>query len=219
MAQLFASSLVPGKLDLVRGWAPTRPWWPTSASDRLEKVGAFRWDDPEGEVGVEVLLVRADDGVVLQVPLTYRGAPLAGAEEHLVGTMEHSVLGRRWVHDGCGDPAWARAVAAAALADAPQAEEHLRHADGREELRAPSVVVLGGTASTTATEVPAVGALVLEDRDDRTLVRTDGLHVEVRRVLDLAGPLADHVPAGARTIRVVWLGQESPVTLAVVTTP
>lgn len=217
MAQLFASSLVPGKLDLVRAWAPTRPWWPGSAGDRLERVGAFRWDDPEGEVGVEVLLVRTGDGVVLQVPLTYRGAPLAGAEEHLVGTMEHSVLGRRWVHDGCGDPVWARAVSAAALTGAPQAEEHLRHADGRDELRAPSVVVLAGTA--TNADVPTIGDLVLDDRDGRTLVRTDGLLVEVRRVLDLTGSPADEAPAGARTVRAVWAGQESPVTLAVVSTP
>jgi len=34
------------------------------------------------------------------VPLTYRGAPLDGAEDALVGTTEHGVLGRRWVYDG-----------------------------------------------------------------------------------------------------------------------
>lgn len=38
------------------------------------------------------------------VPLTYRGAPLDGAENALVGTMEHGVLGRRWAYDGCHDP-------------------------------------------------------------------------------------------------------------------
>jgi hypothetical protein len=38
------------------------------------------------------------------VPLTYRGAPLEGAERALIGTMEHGVLGRRWAYDGCHDP-------------------------------------------------------------------------------------------------------------------
>lgn len=38
------------------------------------------------------------------VPLTYRGAPLDGAEHAFVGTMEHGVLGRRWAYDGCHDP-------------------------------------------------------------------------------------------------------------------
>ena len=39
----------------------------------------------------------------LFVPLTYRGAPLAGGEADLVGTTEHSALGTRWVYD-----AWRR---------------------------------------------------------------------------------------------------------------
>ena len=47
------------------------------------------------------------DGSVLHVPVTYRAAPVAGADEHLIGTMEHSVLGRRWAYDGCADPVFA----------------------------------------------------------------------------------------------------------------
>ena len=38
------------------------------------------------------------------VPMTYRGAPLDGAEHALIGTTEHGVLGQRWVYDGCHDP-------------------------------------------------------------------------------------------------------------------
>lgn len=37
-------------------------------------------------------------------PLTYRGAPLDGADHALLGTAEHGVLGRRWIYDGCHDP-------------------------------------------------------------------------------------------------------------------
>jgi hypothetical protein len=39
-----------------------------------------------------------------QVPLSYRGAPLEGAEAELVGTAEHGVLGPRWIYDGVRDP-------------------------------------------------------------------------------------------------------------------
>ncbi|MEI2826114.1 MAG: hypothetical protein V9F04_06650 [Dermatophilaceae bacterium] len=39
-------------------------------------------------------------------PLTYRSAPLAGADRALVGTIEHSVLGTRWVYDAPHDPAY-----------------------------------------------------------------------------------------------------------------
>ncbi len=40
------------------------------------------------------------------MPLTYRAAPLDGAEHALLGTMEHSVLGTRWVYDGPHDPVY-----------------------------------------------------------------------------------------------------------------
>ncbi len=62
-------------------------------------------------MGVETLLVRVGEGPVLQVPLTYRGAPLPGGESALVGTMEHSVLGPRWVYDGTGDPVYVATLA------------------------------------------------------------------------------------------------------------
>jgi Maltokinase N-terminal cap domain len=38
------------------------------------------------------------------VPMTYRGAPLGGAEPHLIGTVHHSVLGKRWIYEAAGDP-------------------------------------------------------------------------------------------------------------------
>ena len=36
--------------------------------------------------------------------MTYRGAPLGGAKAHLIGTMDHSVLGTRWIYEATGDP-------------------------------------------------------------------------------------------------------------------
>jgi hypothetical protein len=38
------------------------------------------------------------------VPLAYRGAPLPGAEQGLLGTSEHGVLGLRWIYDAAHDP-------------------------------------------------------------------------------------------------------------------
>ena len=40
------------------------------------------------------------------MPVTYRDAPLPGADAWLIGTMDHSVLGKRWVYDGVGDPVY-----------------------------------------------------------------------------------------------------------------
>ena len=82
----------------------------------------YRFDDPAGEVGVETIVWRTADGTLLQVPFTYRATPLAGADEFLVGTSEHSVLGPRWVYDGCGDPVWAAAITTAILTGGQQAQ-------------------------------------------------------------------------------------------------
>jgi hypothetical protein len=105
------STVSPTKLELLTAWLPAQPWYLGTGSaggaPELARVGGFRLDDPEGEVGIEFMAVtdRSGDQVTTyQVPMTYRAAPLAGAAEALVGTTEHGVLGRRWVYDGTRDP-------------------------------------------------------------------------------------------------------------------
>ena len=95
MAQLYDAQLSPGKLELVQTWLPSQEWSGLDAEVPLEVVTSYRFDDPAGEVGIEMHLVRsADDaaGPIYQVPVTYRGAPLEGAEDALITTMEHSAL-------------------------------------------------------------------------------------------------------------------------------
>ncbi|MDT3396944.1 1,4-alpha-glucan branching protein [Streptomyces sp. B1866] len=108
MAFIHHTTLNPGKLELIAPWLPTRPWYATTARDpELTKTGGFRLDDPAGEVGIEIMVVTdtsAGSPVSYQVPLTYRGAPLDGADQALIGTTEHGVLGKRWVYDGVRDP-------------------------------------------------------------------------------------------------------------------
>ncbi len=99
MAIIYKATLTPSKPELIGAWLDGQPW---AGQGTDEVLGAYRFDDPEGEVGVEVFLLRRG-GRLLHVPLTYRGAPLPGHEDHLVGTLEHSVLGTRWVYDGTGD--------------------------------------------------------------------------------------------------------------------
>ncbi|WP_282702630.1 1,4-alpha-glucan branching protein [Streptomyces sp. CC219B] len=104
MAIIHHTTLKPTKLELLTDWLPTRPWYVGDGTPELTKSGGFRLDDPAGEVGIEFMVVTDGDGVAYLVPLTYRGAPLPGAEDALVGTMEHGVLGKRWAYDGCHDP-------------------------------------------------------------------------------------------------------------------
>ncbi|MEU8620704.1 1,4-alpha-glucan branching protein [Streptomyces sp. NPDC048623] len=111
MSVIHKTTMTPTKLELLEAWLPTRPWYvATGAAPRLERAGGFRLDDPAGEVGIEFMVVRDLSGAGASgvrgylVPMTYRAAPLAGAEAGLVGTSEHGVLGTRHVYDGAHDP-------------------------------------------------------------------------------------------------------------------
>jgi hypothetical protein len=176
MAILYQATLSPSKLTLLNDWLPSRPW--SGGAADTQSVGAYRFDDPAGEVGMEAFLLKAADGSVLHVPLTYRGAPLAGAEGFLLGTMEHSVLGRRWVYDGCGDPVWATALAKTVLTGGTQVEEFLE-VDGRLQLREATATVWGsGTAGSQVSEIDAVSC---HDEGLTTLVRAELLELVVIR--------------------------------------
>ncbi len=107
MAIIHKTTMSPGKLDLLRVWLPTQPWYLTGGrGPDLTKAGGFRLDDPAGEVGIEFMVVTDGSGpgaITYQVPLTYRADAIAGAGGGLIGTAEHGVLGRRWIYDGTCD--------------------------------------------------------------------------------------------------------------------
>lgn len=106
MAVVHNTTLTPGKMELLAAWLPTQPWYAGIEQPQLTKAGGFRLDDPDGEVGIEFMAVTDssdDQAFTYHVPLSYRGAPLDGADDALIGTTEHGVLGKRWVYDGAHD--------------------------------------------------------------------------------------------------------------------
>ncbi|HEY6748259.1 MAG TPA: hypothetical protein VI357_21385 [Mycobacteriales bacterium] len=207
MALLHNAQVTPTKLEALTAWVPGRPWAAGLDASALTQVGAYRFDDPDGEVGIETMLVRTADGVVLQAPLTYRGAPLAGAEDALVTTMEHSVLGSRWIYDGCADPVCVRALIAAVLTGGHEAE--LQYDSGAGiELRKPTVRVAGSGSPGAA--VPPVDTVSAVDGPNATVVEAGGLTVTVRRRLD------GLVDATGERLRGTWSGQDEPLVLVTV---
>jgi hypothetical protein len=98
VALFHRATVTPTKNELIAEWAPTQPWGPPAAS-AIDAIGSYRFDDPDGRVGLETHLVNAG-GVLYQVPLTYRDGPLDDAGDAFITEMEHSVLGTRWVYDG-----------------------------------------------------------------------------------------------------------------------
>ncbi|WP_460460662.1 1,4-alpha-glucan branching protein GlgB [Angustibacter peucedani] len=100
--------MTPSFAELLPGWLAQQRWYAGKGREpQLRRIGGLRWQDPDGDVGVETWFLLDTAGerpTVYQVPLTYRGAPLPGAEHALVGRAEHSELGPRWIYDAPHDP-------------------------------------------------------------------------------------------------------------------
>lgn len=204
MALIHRASIRPTKAELLADWVPAQPW----GEPEFELVGAYRFDDPDGEVGIETHVLSTADGHLLQVPLTYRGVPMPETEQFLVCTMEHSVLGRRWIYDATGDPVYARVLASVLLAGVDQAEELVEGADGPRE---PSVRVTG--SGSRSREVPAISDVSSSSDGSTTVMEMPGApQIVICRRLDRHAPTADR----AATLTGTWSGLGAPVLLAYV---
>jgi hypothetical protein len=207
MALIHKATLSPTKVELLAAWLPSRSWFQGEAGAPVERVASYRFDDPEGEVGIETLLVTAGSGLTYQVPLTYRGAPVEGAEQWLIGTMEHSALGTRWVYDAPGDLVYAEALAQALLTGSGQAQEFME-VDGHLEPRQPSMAITTSNISTDYAEARAVTAILSTDPSDPTVIETDKLTLTIPRLLNHAVS-----PPGA-VLFGTWPGQPASIALA-----
>jgi hypothetical protein len=208
VALIYRARIDPTKAELLSAWLPSRAWSGGAQAAPFELLAAYRFDDPAGEVGIETHLVRTARGDVLQAPLTYRGAPLVGAEHALLGTTEHSQLGRRWVYDGCADPVYAAALAAAILTGGRQAEEWVQQDTGRTQRAATAQVTGSGTPGTP---LPAVATTTAVDGPSVTTVEVSGRELVVLRAVGTTT-----CPDGAATLTGTWTGRTGPSLLAFV---
>ncbi|MFG2289508.1 1,4-alpha-glucan branching protein [Streptomyces sp. NPDC048595] len=192
MAVIHHTTIKPTKLELLASWLPTRPWYRAGAGEpQLAKAGGFRLDDPEGEVGIEFMVVTDTSGpepTTYLVPMTYRGAPLDGAEHALVGTMEHGVLGRRWVYDG--------------LHDQVLTTELLALIEGRVQAQAQSTTDtpdLDVTRSYTGEDRISAGSTpaTTDNNEGTDLTTSHGATLHVHRVLRPAPDDSPLLPQGA----------------------
>ncbi|MGW6979394.1 maltokinase N-terminal cap-like domain-containing protein [Streptomyces sp. NPDC054932] len=198
MAVIHRTTMSPGKLELLAGWLPLRPWYRGGAGGpELAKAGGFRLDDPEGEVGIEFMVVTDASGdapVTYQVPLTYRGAPLEGAGGSLIGTSEHGVLGRRWIYDGVHDPVLVEQLLALLAGRTTAQDQNASDApDPGIEVRAAGAGVpagLTGPGAVTDTADATVVTVGPAGRERPVSVLT------VSRVLDRGPAPAGEAPAG-----------------------
>ena len=202
MALFHRATITPTKAELIADWAPTRPWGP-AASDPLEVIGSYRFDDPDGRVGMETHLIHAG-GTTMQVPVTYRDEPIVGAADALITEMQHSVLGTRWVYDGLRDAQFVVMLAAVAMTGQGEALGMAVY-DGRWYIAPSNVRIEGG--GWTQERVPVDGFELGSDSSNDVALHNDRFEMTFFR-----RPRPGPRPAIGLTA--TWNGQRQAVVLA-----
>lgn len=146
VAEILKAELTPGKQEVLRAW------WPNFA-----ELGAFRLVDPAGEVGIDFVIGRDGIDRLIQLPVTYRSEPLPSG---LVGTMDHSLLGTRYVTRALHDPVAVGEVVRVILAGDTEAER----SDGKTQF-----LHIQGTGQTPTTQVTDV--VIEEATEERVYAR------------------------------------------------
>ncbi|MEM8620089.1 MAG: hypothetical protein AAGF73_10230 [Actinomycetota bacterium] len=204
MARYHIAQLTPSKAEILASWLDAQPWAPALAGpDDIDIVGAFRFDDPDGAVGLETHLVQSG-GVLLQIPLTYRERPLD--DGRLVSEMHHSVLGDRWVYDGHHDPVMVAMFAAAALTGTGQALGIVEYEQRRVVV--PTPIRLGG-GGWTGGPTPVDGFSIDAEDESAVTLSSDAFAMRIMRRLD-------DEPKRDVGLTATWPGQNAPLTLATI---
>jgi hypothetical protein len=207
MAVHHPATIVPGKLELLQAWVPHQPWAAGADTSVLTRLGSYRFDDPAGEVGVETHLLGTADGRVLQVPLTYRGAPRPSAEDSLVTTMTHTTLGDRWIYDAVHDPVYAAVLATTILTGGREAD--LFAATDAGLVPEVTTTHVRGSGTLPAADLPGFSTPVVRHDGPTTRIEA-GIALTLLRL-----PTADRdADAAVLTLTGTWPGQEEPVLLA-----
>jgi hypothetical protein len=205
MAVHHPATIVPSKLELLQAWVPHQPWAEGVDTSTLTRLGSYRFDDPDGEVGIETHLLGTPDGQVLHVPLTYRGMPRASAEHSLITTMTHTTLGDRWIYDACHDPVYVTALVTTILTGGRQADLFMATDAGL--VQEVTTTHVHGSGSLPVAGVPDLSTPVV-GHDQSTTQIDAGITLTLLR-LPTAG-------AGGLTLTGTWPGQETPLLLATI---
>ena len=111
---MLDQEVLQGLEELLPSWMVQQRWYAGKGRvPALRRIGGLQLQDPAGEVDIDVHLMLDASGqspTIYQVPLTFRGDRLAGADHALVATVEQGSSGTRYVYDGPHDPVFAAAV-------------------------------------------------------------------------------------------------------------
>jgi maltokinase-like protein len=222
MAIVHNTTMNPGKLELLATWLPAQPWFAGSGREpELTKAGGFRLDDPQGEVGIEFMLVTdgsGDQPVTYQVPMTYHGRELPGADGRLIGTSEHGVLGRRWIYDGIRDPVLVAQLVALFQGEVEAQAQSVSSTPEPTVTVEPAIVGPLAVISSVVTDDDPSGTYLLVDTASPDGLPAGELAIRIRRILaPVAGGAGD--PCLSATWRLPDGGQARGVLATALHTP
>lgn len=210
--------LTPALSGLLGAWLPRQRWFPVkSAEFAFEPAGGLRLDDGNAEAELEVLLLAVtyptpdgDRTDTVQVPLSVRSAPLAGAESALIGDVPgHGAAGRhmhRWIYDGLHDAAfvaaWLELMRQGATAPSGNATGHLVESGYRLPFATGKVKVLSGEQSNSS--------VIVDDGGSAAIVKffrvlSEGHNPEVEIGAALTAGRTVEVPATIGWVAGEWL--------------
>ena len=207
MAIIHQATLSPSKLEMLAEFLPRVESLAEHLGSDVSQIGSYRFDDPAGEVGIETHILTSSTGAVLQFPLTYRNEPLEGAEACFLGTMQHSVLGTRWIYDACGDAVYVSELVRVIMTGGSQVALMVETSDGPVERK--STVTVQGTGSSGEAPKSPIAKVIPERVGTDTRIATGDLVVVVRHALDEGWTDND-----SSALTGTWATRTDPTTLA-----
>ena len=199
-------------VPVLREWLPLQRWFPVKTADfALEQAGSLRLEDAAGQARLEIFLLAvsyptADGGRrtdVVQVPLSYRDFPLAGAERGLVGRRPDA--GMPWIYDAVYDPSFVAAWLELIRSEGSTGGTATGHRT-RSEHRLPTahgvVKVLSGEQSNSS--------VIVDDGESAAIVKffrvlSEGVNPEVEVGAALTAQGTSEVPATLGWVRGQWI--------------
>lgn len=166
IAEIQQATITPTKSELANKWL-----------GHYRELGSYRFVDPQDEVGIEVLVGYDLDDRLVQLPVTYRSEELDPT--HTLATMEHSVLGTRYVSNALGDPVAVQEFIRTII----EADTGAQRSDGKPaalEVKgsgASEEVAVGEVTLHEVTRQRAVGEVELDFQPHRFVLRVPHLLV------------------------------------------
>jgi maltokinase len=205
VALLWIMTLAPADPGFLAPWMARQRWFANKgASPALEDIGRVELTSPEPgvRVGIHLLLDHAEGRPSLyQVPLTYRDAPLVGAEAAMVGMQ-----GPVFVYDGPFDQAFTSALLDAVLHERELHGDDVwalgHHSSLIGDDHSVSRVLSGEQSNTSIIFEPVAGGTPVICKLFRALHHGDNPDVELQTALAMAG--SEAVPRSVGDIVADW---------------